>query len=116
MIWENTTSSFEGEILASYILEKMAKCGCKCIYTTHMHNLTYKIDEINVCEESKSRIDVLSADISNGVCTYKIIRKRGMLVSFAEAIFRKYGFGEGVALVHCLTKTRNEANGELKSL
>jgi DNA mismatch repair ATPase MutS len=94
MIQENTTSSFEGEILASYILEKMAKCGCKCIYTTHMHNLTYKIDEINVCEESKSRIDVLSADISNGVCTYKIIRKRGMLVSFAEAIFRKYGFGE----------------------
>ena len=90
----STTSSFEGTILAVHMLEKLAKCGCKCIYTTHMHELVYKIDEINAREGIKSRVDALSAQVSGDVCTYKIMRKREAYGSLAEAVFRKYGFGE----------------------
>ncbi len=90
----STTNSFEGVILATHILKKLAKSGCKCIYTTHMHDLAYKIDEINAEAGIKSRVDSLSAQVIGDVCTYKIVRKRELYGSLAESICRKYGFME----------------------
>ncbi|MBQ8403094.1 MAG: hypothetical protein IJX55_01545 [Clostridia bacterium] len=90
----STTSSFEGTIVATHMLERFAKIGCKCIYTTHMHDLAYKIDELNAKKGIRSRLDSLSAQVLGEFCTYKILRKRETYGSLAEAICRKYGFAD----------------------
>jgi DNA mismatch repair ATPase MutS len=88
----STTSSFEGGIISTHVLKKLALSGCKCIYTTHLHELAYKADEINASADIKSRIDNLSAQVTDGICTYKILRKRDNYGSLADAICKKYGF------------------------
>lgn len=88
----STTSSFEGGIISAHVLKKLALSGCKCIYTTHLHELAYKADEINASADIKSRIDNLSAQVTDGICTYKILRKRDNYGSLADAICKKYGF------------------------
>lgn len=88
----STTGSSEGTVIAVRILKYMSKIGCKCVYTTHMHDLTAKIDEINSEEDIKSKVDGLAAEMINGCYTYKIKRCRESYSSYAEEICRKYGF------------------------
>ncbi len=88
----STTGAFEGSIIATRILKHFAKVGCKCIYTTHMHELTSKIDEINSEENVKSKVDGLTAQMINEEYTYKINRCRESYSSYAEEVCKKYGW------------------------
>lgn len=89
-----STNAYEGAIIAAKVLKRFAVVGAKCLYTTHMHDLAEKIDEINSIPNIKSHADTLCAEIHDGVCTYKILRKRESAGSYAEEIFKKYGFEE----------------------
>ncbi len=87
----STTGAYEGTIIATRILKHFAKVGCKCVYTTHMHELTSKIDEINSEDNVKSKIDGLATQMINEEYTYKINRCRESYSSYAEEVCKKYG-------------------------
>lgn len=87
-----STSSFEGTIVAARVLKYFAQTGCKCIYTTHMHDLISEIEAINAEPNIKSRVDGLSAEMINRTATYKIKRCRESYYGYAEEICKKYGF------------------------
>ncbi len=87
----STTGAYEGTIIAARILKQFAKVGCKCVYTTHMHELTSKIDEINSEKDVKSKVDGLATQMINEEYTYKINRCRESWSSYAEEVCKKYG-------------------------
>ena len=88
----SSTSSFEGTVIAARVLKYFAQVGCKCIYTTHMHDLIPKIEAINAQPNIKSRVDGLSAELINRTATYRIKRCRESYHGYAEEICKKYGF------------------------
>ncbi len=88
----STTGTSEGTVIAIRILKYFSKIGCKCIYTTHMHDLTTEIEEINSQKDMKSFVDGLSVEMIDGNYTYKIKRHKESYSSYAEEICRKYGF------------------------
>lgn len=87
----STTGASEGTIIATRVLKHFAKVGCKCVYTTHIHELTSKIDEINSQEDVKSKVDGLAVEMINGEYTYRINRCRESYSSYAEEVCKKYG-------------------------
>ena len=88
----SSTSSFEGTVIAARVLKYFAQVGCKCIYTTHMHDLIPEIEAINAEPNIKSRVDGLSAELINRTATYRIKRCRESYHGYAEEICKKYGF------------------------
>ena len=78
----SSTGAEEACELAMDILQKLSDKNCRCIYSTHLHNLAQKATEIRF-------VDTLSAEIS-GQRTYKIIRKAPDHSSFAKDIAQKY--------------------------
>jgi len=88
----SSTNSLEGTIIATRVLKYFARIGCKCIYTTHMHDLIPEIDKINAEPDIKSHVDGLSAEMVNKTATYKIKRCRESYHGYAEEICKKYGF------------------------
>lgn len=89
----SSTGAYEASYIAAEVIVGFAKVGCKVIFSTHLHELAAKIDEMN--EESRkidgSAIDSLVARIEEGRRSFKIERIKPDGRSYAKDIAEKYG-------------------------
>lgn len=89
----SSTGSFEASYIASEIICGFSMVKCRGIFSTHLHELTSMIDEINekCVTDGGAKIDTLVAGMEEGERSFKITRKKPDGRSYARDIARKYG-------------------------
>jgi len=89
----SSTGSYEGAYIASEVLQGFSIARCRGIFSTHLHDLAAKADELNeAClAEGGVPIDNLVAAISEGERSFKVYRARPDGKSYARDIAEKYG-------------------------
>ncbi len=90
----SSTGSFEAAYIASEVLAGLARVGCRCLFSTHLHELAAKIDELNAQSVAAGgvRIDTLVAGIEEeGRRSFKILRAIPDGKSYARDIAQRYG-------------------------
>lgn len=101
----SSTGAFEASYIAAEVLTGFAVLGCHTLFSTHLHELAAKVDEIN--EDSKARggltIDNLVAGIDDGRRSFKILRQRPDGRSYAHDIAEKYN----LSFEQIMTKIEN---------
>ena len=89
----SSTGSFEASYIAAEVLRGLSMVGCRCLFSTHLHELAAEIDNINA--ETKVGggvpIDTLVAGIEEGKRSFRIIRAKPDGKSYARDIANKYG-------------------------
>ena len=89
----SSTGSFEASYIAAEVLAGLAQAGCRCLFSTHLHELASEIDRINT-ESSQNggvRIDTLVAGIEEGKRSFRIVRAKPDGKSYARDIAERYG-------------------------
>ena len=89
----SSTGSYEASYIASEVLAGISMVKCRGIFSTHLHELSAMIDDINAkcTEQGGARIDTLVAGIEDGERSFIITRKKPDGRSYARDIASKYG-------------------------
>ena len=89
----SSTGSFEASYIAAEVLAGLSKAGCRCLFSTHLHELASEIDRINTesAESGGVRIDTLVAGIEEGKRSFRIVRAKPDGKSYARDIAERYG-------------------------
>ena len=89
----SSTGAYEASYIASEILTGFAVIGTRGIFSTHLHELAAKVDEINTksTELGGIKLDTLVAGIEEGKRSFKILRAKPDGKSYARDIADKYG-------------------------
>ena len=89
----SSTGSFEASYIASEVLCGFSMVKCRGIVSTHLHELTSMLDEINekCTKDGGARLDTLVAGMEDGERSFKITRKKPDGRSYARDIANKYG-------------------------
>lgn len=89
----SSTGSYEASYIASEVLRGISMSKCRGIFSTHLHELTAMLDEINEksVKEGGARIDTLVAGMEEGQRSFKIKRQKPDGRSYARDIADKYG-------------------------
>ena len=90
----SSTGSFEASYIAAEVLAALSRVGCRCIFSTHLHELAAEIDNINArtAPEGGVPIDTLVAGIEKeGKRSFRILRAKPDGKSYARDIANKYG-------------------------
>ncbi len=90
----SSTGSFEASYIAAEVLAGLSRVGCRCIFSTHLHELAAEIDNINArtAPEGGAPIDTLVAGIEGeGRRSFRILRAKPDGKSYARDIAAKYG-------------------------
>ncbi len=89
----SSTGSFEASYIAAEVLQGFSLVGCRTLFSTHLHDLASRLDEIN--ENCKALggvpVDSLVADITEGERSFKVKRISPDGKSYAADIANKYG-------------------------
>ena len=103
----SSTGSFEGSYIASEVLCGFSMAKCRGIFSTHLHELSAMIDDINekCTRDGGSKIDTLVAGMNNGQRSFKIVRAKPDGKSYARDIANKYG----ISLEHILKKIQKNS-------
>ncbi len=90
----SSTGSFEASYIAAEVLGGLAHVGCRCLFSTHLHELAAEIDNINKrsLESGGVAIDTLVAGIvGEGKRSFRIVRAKPDGKSYARDIAESYG-------------------------
>lgn len=89
----SSTGSYEASYIASEVLAALSVIGCRTLFSTHLHDLAMKLDELNrTCAgHGGVPVDSLVADITDGERSFKIRRAAPDGKSYAADIASKYG-------------------------
>ncbi len=90
----SSTGSYEASYIAAEVLSGLAEVGCRCLFSTHLHELAAEIDRINedAAKVGGVRIDTLVAGImEEGKRSFRICRARPDGKSYARDIAERYG-------------------------
>ncbi len=90
----SSTGSFEASYIAAEVLGGFAHIGCRCLFSTHLHELAAEIDNINArsAQDGGVRIDTLVAGIEGeGKRSFLITRAKPDGKSYARDIAKSYG-------------------------
>ena len=89
----SSTGSFEASYIAAEVLAGLSRVGCRCLFSTHLHELAAEIDAINArtAPDGGAAIDTLVAGIEEGKRSFKIVRMKPDGKSYARDIADKYG-------------------------
>ena len=89
----SSTGSFEASYIASEIICGFSMVKCRGIFSTHLHELTSMLDEINdkCTKDGGARIDTLVAGMEEGERSFKVYRQKPDGRSYARDIANKYG-------------------------
>ena len=89
----SSTGSFEASYIAAEVLAGLSHIGCRCIFSTHLHELAAEIPNINArtLAAGGKPIDTLVAGIEEGKRSFKIRRAKPDGKSYARDIAGKYG-------------------------
>ena len=90
----SSTGSYEASYIAAEVLGGLAHVGCRCLFSTHLHELAAEIDNINrrSRENGGVAIDTLVAGIEGeGKRSFRITRAKPDGKSYARDIAESYG-------------------------
>ena len=89
----SSTGSYEASYIAAEVLASFSRVGCRCLFSTHLHELAAEIDAINARTKDVggAKIDTLVAGIEEGKRSFKIVRAKPDGKSYARDIADKYG-------------------------
>lgn len=90
----SSTGAYEASYIAAEILLGFSKIGCRTIFSTHLHTLAARVDELNgeTLSFGGAKIDTLVAKIADdGTRSFKILRTKPDGKSYAKDIADKYG-------------------------
>ena len=90
----SSTGSFEASYIAAEVLAGLSRVGCRCIFSTHLHELAAEIDAINArtAPVGGAPIDTLVAGMAGeGRRSFEILRAKPDGKSYARDIAGKYG-------------------------
>ena len=89
----SSTGAYEASYIAAEVLAGFSRIGCRCLFSTHLHELAAQIDNINerTRADGGSTIDTLVAGIEDGNRSFKIVRMKPDGKSYARDIADKYG-------------------------
>ena len=90
----SSTGAFEASYSAAEVLLGFSKVGCRTVFSTHLHTLAARVDELNrdAAAFGGARIDTLVAKIEEGGRrSFKILRMKPDGKSYAKDIADKYG-------------------------
>jgi len=89
----SSTGAYEASYIAAEVLAGFSRIGCRCLFSTHLHELAAQIDNINArtAPDGGSNIDTLVAGIEDGNRSFKIVRMKPDGKSYARDIADKYG-------------------------
>lgn len=90
----SSTGSYEASYIAAEVLAGLAEVGCRCLFSTHLHELAAELDRINEQSAARGgvRIDTLVAGIAGeGRRSFIITRQKPDGKSYARDIAERYG-------------------------
>ena len=89
----SSTGAYEASYIAEDLLAGLSVIGCRGIFSTHLHELAARLDEINSrsAEFGGVGVDSLVAEIEDGKRSFRIVRRRPDGKSYARDITDKYG-------------------------
>lgn len=88
----SSTGAYEASYIAAELLAGLSHVGCRVLFSTHLHELAARVDEINArTAPTGARIDTLVAGIEEGKRSFLIQRKKPDGKSYASDIAEKYG-------------------------
>ncbi len=90
----SSTGSYEASYIAAEVLAGLARYGCRCLFSTHLHELAAEIDNINerILKDGGTKVDTLVAAVEEeGKRSFKIMRAKPDGKSYARDIAEKYG-------------------------
>ena len=90
----SSTGSYEASYIAAEVLGGLAHVGCRCLFSTHLHELAAEIDNINARSKASGgvAIDTLVAGMKGeGKRSFKIMRAKPDGKSYARDIAQSYG-------------------------
>ena len=90
----SSTGSYEASYIAAEVLGGLAHVGCRCLFSTHLHELAAEIDNINARSITNGgvAIDTLVAGIvGEGKRSFRITRAKPDGKSYARDIAESYG-------------------------
>ncbi len=90
----SSTGSYEASYIAAEVLSGLAHIGCRCLFSTHLHELAAEIDNINArsLKSGGVAIDTLVAGMKgDGKRSFKITRAKPDGKSYARDIAESYG-------------------------
>ena len=89
----SSTGSYEASYIASEVLAGFSMARCRCIFSTHLHDLAASVDRINgdCLPRGGVKIDNMVAAIDEGTRSFKVRRARPDGKSYARDIAEKYG-------------------------
>ena len=90
----SSTGSYEASYIAAEVLAGLSQVGCRCLFSTHLHELAAEVDRINAQSAASGgvRIDTLVAGIEGaGKRSFIISRAKPDGRSYARAIAERYG-------------------------
>lgn len=90
----SSTGSYEASYIAAEVLGGLAHVGCRCLFSTHLHELAAEIDDLNKrsLENGGVAIDTLVAGIEGeGKRSFRITRAKPDGKSYARDIAERYG-------------------------
>ena len=89
----SSTGAYEASYIASEILTGFAVAGCRGLFSTHLHDLASRVDELNARSLARGgvAIDTLVAGMEAGERSFLIHRAKPDGKSYARDIADKYG-------------------------
>ncbi len=89
----SSTGAYEGSYIAAEVLGALSYVGCRCLFSTHLHQLAAELDELNARakETGGAPIDTLVAGMETGQRSFRIYRRKPDGKSYARDIAQKYG-------------------------
>ena len=90
----SSTGAYEASYIASEVLAGLSQVGCRCLFSTHLHQLAADVDAINTrtAPTGGARIDTLVAGIEGeGKRSFRIVRAKPDGKSHAQDIAERYG-------------------------
>ena len=90
----SSTGSYEASYIAAEVLAGLSQVGCRCLFSTHLHELAAEVDRINAQSAASGgvRIDTLVAGIEGaGKRSFIISRAKPDGRSYARDIAERYG-------------------------
>ncbi len=110
----SSTGAYEASYIAAEVLGALSYVGCRCIFSTHLHQLAAELDAINekAAKTGGAPIDTLVAGMETGQRSFKILRKKPDGKSYARDIAEKYGitYNNIINNFDNRTKTEKENN------
>ena len=90
----SSTGAYEASYIGAEVLLGFSKVGCRTLFSTHLHTLAARADELNAeaAAFGGTKMDTLVAKIAeDGTRSFKILRTKPDGKSYARDIAEKYG-------------------------